>query len=71
LHKFKLKPIPFLDIVPTGIFCTRSPDRPNSIGISDVKITKIYENIIEFEGADMLDGPLLIDVKPFIANYPY
>jgi len=44
----------------------RSLDRPNTIGISDVKISKINGNRIEFEGVDMLDDTLVIDIKSAI-----
>lgn len=50
---------------PRGVFATRSPNRPNGIGLSIVKITKIHENIIEISGVDMLDGTPVIDIKPY------
>lgn len=54
--------------VPVGVFSTRSPDRPNSIGITEVVIREIKDNIIEFRGADMLDGTPVIDIKPTLSN---
>jgi tRNA-Thr(GGU) m(6)t(6)A37 methyltransferase TsaA len=48
-----------------GIFSTRSPHRPNKIGLSIVRFIKISGNIIEFEGVDMLDGTPVIDIKPY------
>lgn len=53
-----------LSPVPLGVFSTRSPNRPNSLGITDVKITNIEEGRIDFIGADMLDGTPVIDIKP-------
>ena len=50
--------------VPVGVFSTRSPNRPNSIGITEVIIREIRGDIIEFKGADMLDGTPVIDIKP-------
>lgn len=50
---------------PRGIFATRSPHRPNGIGISIVKVLDINENIIEILGVDMLDGTPVIDIKPY------
>lgn len=50
----------------TGVFSTRSPNRPNGIGISVVKITKIDGGTIEFTGVDMLDGTPVLDIKPYI-----
>lgn len=49
----------------TGVFDTRSPNRPNGIGLSIVKITKVDENLVEFEGVDMLDGTPVLDIKPY------
>ena len=55
-----------------GVFATRSPFRPNPIGLSSVKIEKIIEKSgegpqIEVSGADMLDGTPIYDIKPYIA----
>lgn len=55
-----------------GVFATRSPYRPNPIGLSSVKIERIitgtpYGTIIEVSGADILDGTPIYDIKPYIA----
>ncbi|MFA9388928.1 MAG: tRNA (N6-threonylcarbamoyladenosine(37)-N6)-methyltransferase TrmO [Prolixibacteraceae bacterium] len=65
----KLSVVPFMDKQPHGIFATRSPVRPNPIGISIVKLKRVEENLIYFEGADMLNGTPLIDIKPFFVKY--
>ena len=54
-----------------GVFATRSPYRPNPIGLSSVKIERIIESspegpIIEVTGADMLDGTPIYDIKPYV-----
>ena len=54
-----------------GIFATRSPYRPNPIGLSSVKIHKIeqtssYGNVIHVKGGDLLDGSPIYDIKPYI-----
>ncbi len=49
----------------TGVFSTRSPDRPNGIGMSTVKFTKVEKSSLEFEGVDMLDGTPVLDIKPY------
>lgn len=49
----------------TGVFSTRSPRRPNGIGLSIVKFTKVLEDKLEFEGVDMLDGTPVLDIKPY------
>ena len=64
----KTKVVPFMDTVERGIFATRSPLRPNHIGLSVVKIVSITGNKVVVSGADMLDGTPLIDIKPYIKN---
>lgn len=54
-----------------GVFATRSPFRPNPIGLSSVKIEKIYNDgkngtVIEVLGADLLDDTPIYDIKPYI-----
>ena len=55
-----------------GVFATRSPYRPNPIGLSSVKIVSIELNtpkgpVIEISGADLLDGTPIYDIKPYLA----
>lgn len=55
-----------------GVFATRSPFRPNPIGLSSVKLEKIIENtpdgtVLEVSGVDLLDGTPIYDIKPYIA----
>ena len=55
-----------------GVFATRSPYRPNPIGLSSVKIISIKLDtpkgpIIEISGADLLDGTPIYDIKPYLA----
>ncbi len=54
-----------------GVFATRSPFRPNNIGISSVKIEKIeyneqYGTTIYVSGADLMNGTPIIDIKPYL-----
>lgn len=65
---FKLIITPFMDKKEHGVFATRSPSRPAAIGLSTVKVKKVEDNKLYFEGADMLDGSPLIDIKPFFRN---
>lgn len=51
-----------------GIFASRSPLRPNQIGISIVKIKKIVDNKIFTSGLDVFDGTPLLDIKPYIKD---
>ena len=55
-----------------GVFATRSPFRPNPIGLSSVKLEKVeidpkYGPILHVSGADLMDGTPIYDIKPYIA----
>lgn len=60
---------PFMDTRPRGVFATRSPLRPNHIGISIVRLMGVEKNIITVAGIDILNGTPLLDVKPYIAAF--
>lgn len=54
-----------------GVFATRSPFRPNPIGLSCVKMTGMKKHpekgmVIEAEGADLMDGTPIFDIKPYL-----
>ena len=54
-----------------GVFATRSPFRPNPIGLSCVKLERVIYNtengtVLEVSGADLLDGTPIYDIKPYI-----
>ena len=54
-----------------GVFATRSPFRPNEIGLSSVKIlgiehTENHGSVIHVSGADLMDGTPILDIKPYI-----
>jgi tRNA-Thr(GGU) m(6)t(6)A37 methyltransferase TsaA len=66
---FELKITPFLDNTERGIFSTRAPKRPNSIGISVVKLLKIQGNTLQIENVDIMDGTPLLDIKPYIPEF--
>ena len=51
-----------------GVFCSRSPDRPNPIGMELVKILEIEENEIAVEGLDALDKTPVLDIKLHFPN---
>jgi len=55
-----------------GVFATRSPFRPNNLGLSSVKLlgvehTKEYGTVLHVGGADLMDGTPIFDIKPYIA----
>lgn len=66
---FSLKVKPFLDDKLHGVFATRAPRRPNSIGFSIVHLIRIEENIIHIQDVDIIDGTPLLDIKPYIPNF--
>ncbi len=72
LHEIRaprLTVTPFLDDHPHGIFATRSPARPNPIGLSTVHLVGIRGSTLEIEDVDMLDGTPLLDLKPYIPAF--
>ena len=72
LHKisgYQLEVVPFMDTLPHGIFATRSPKRPNRIGMSIVRVESVVGNIVHFKGVDMLNGSPLLDIKPYYSYF--
>ena len=59
----------FLDDTPHGIFASRHPCRPNSIGLSIVRIENRQHNLLNVTGVDMLDGTPLLDIKPYVPRF--
>ncbi len=62
---YKLLTIPLLGETPRGVFATRSPHRPNPIGLTVLKVIKRQGNIIRVSGMDMIEGTPIIDIKPY------
>ena len=55
-----------------GVFATRSPFRPNSLGLSCVRLlgmeeTREYGTVLHVGGADLMDGTPIFDIKPYLA----
>lgn len=48
-----------------GIFATRTPHRPNPIGLTRVKLLNVEENVVTVQGLDAFDGTPVLDIKPF------
>lgn len=71
-HKAKETKIvaqPFLEPIEHGVFSIRSPSRPNKIGFTVVKISRIIENELYFTDVDMLNDTPLLDIKPFVKQF--
>ncbi|HEX2628323.1 MAG TPA: tRNA (N6-threonylcarbamoyladenosine(37)-N6)-methyltransferase TrmO [Chitinophagaceae bacterium] len=69
LHKadrkvIQTKPRNDPDAPDTGVFSTRSPDRPNPIGMHKVKVMAVENNIIKLVALEALDQTPVIDIKP-------
>ncbi len=66
---WKDKIIPPRDTVKRGVLATRSPDRPNAIGLSAVRIVAVKGPRITIRGCDILNGSPVLDLKPYIPAY--
>jgi len=55
---------------PHGVFATRSPHRPNPIGLTVVRLLRRDGNRLEVRGVDMLDGSPILDLKPVLSSVP-
>jgi tRNA-Thr(GGU) m(6)t(6)A37 methyltransferase TsaA len=68
LHKsrgYDLLVTPPMDSRRHGLFATRSPRRPNPIGLSVVVLRRIEDGVLYVEQLDLLDGTPVIDIKPY------
>ncbi len=68
VKKGSLKASPPWDNCEHGVFATRSPYRPNPIGVSVVHLKNIDRNILNISGVDMADGTPVLDIKPYIPD---
>jgi tRNA (adenine37-N6)-methyltransferase len=62
-------------VVPTdnrshGVFATRSPRRPNPIGLTTVELVRREGSSLHLRGIDMLDGTPVLDIKPYTSSVP-
>ena len=64
-----LKVRPYMDNEAHGVFAMRGPSRPNSIGISVVRLVRIEENILHIQDVDIVDGTPLLDIKPYVPEF--
>jgi len=55
---------------PHGVFATRSPRRPNPIGLTVVQLMRRDGTRLHVRGVDMLDGTPVLDVKPYLSSVP-
>ena len=64
VHPRKRKALPLV-----GVFATRSPARPNPLGLATVRIMERRENVLKVTGLDAIDGSPVLDIKPYIPGY--
>lgn len=60
---------PFMDNEERGVFAMRGPSRPNTIGISIVRLVRAEDNIIHIQDVDIVDGTPLLDIKPYVPEF--
>ena len=52
---------------PAGVFATRSPDRPNPIGLHEVEVLDVRGTVLLVRGLEAIDGTPVLDVKPVLS----
>jgi len=67
---FELLSAPPSDHRPHGVFATRTPRRPNPIGLTTVRLIRREGNRLHVRGVDMLDGTPVLDIKPYLSGVP-
>ncbi len=67
---YELMGKPPTDDRPHGVFSTRSPRRPNPIGLTVVEVLGREGNRVRVRGVDMLDGTPILDIKPYMSSIP-
>jgi tRNA-Thr(GGU) m(6)t(6)A37 methyltransferase TsaA len=66
---YSLISMPFLEDEQHGIFSIRHFKRPNPIGLSVVRLEQVRGNKLEISEVDIIDGTLLLDIKPFVPQF--
>ncbi len=64
----KLFAHPPLDNQQRGVFATRSPNRPNAIGMTIVKLLGKKDNILQVAGIDVIENTPILDIKPYTSR---
>ena len=67
---FELTGVPPTDTRPHGVFATRSPRRPNPLGLTVVRLLGREGRRLRVAGLDMLDGTPVLDIKPYLSSVP-
>jgi tRNA (adenine37-N6)-methyltransferase len=67
--RLKAHPMGNKDVTEKGLFAVRTPNRPNPIGKSTVRLLERHGNILKVQGLDAIDGSPVLDIKPYIPGY--
>ena len=67
---FELLGTPPCDDRPHGVFATRSPRRPNPVGLTVVELLGREGSLLHVRGLDMLDDTPIFDIKPYLSSVP-
>jgi tRNA-Thr(GGU) m(6)t(6)A37 methyltransferase TsaA len=67
---YGLSATPPTDTRPHGVFATRSPRRPNPIGLTVVQLLRREGRKLHVRGVDMVDGTPILDIKPYLSSVP-
>jgi tRNA-Thr(GGU) m(6)t(6)A37 methyltransferase TsaA len=62
----KRRPEGRAELPEVGLFCTRTPIRPNNIGVTTVRLLRHEGNALTVEGLDAYDGTPVLDIKPYL-----
>jgi tRNA-Thr(GGU) m(6)t(6)A37 methyltransferase TsaA len=65
----RLEVVPYLDTQTRGVFATRTPSRPNPIGLSCVRLVAVEGPLLRVAELDVLDGTPLLDIKPYVPEF--
>jgi len=66
---FRPRVVPYRDTRERGLFATRSPCRPNPIGLSVVRLVRREGCVLHVADVDMLDNSPLLDIKPYVPDF--
>lgn len=62
---------PFFQDIERGVFATRSPHRPNHMGLCIVKLVRREGSLLYVDGLDILEGTPLLDIKPYVSWFDH
>lgn len=67
--RYQARVVPYRDTREHGLFATRSPCRPNPIGMSVVRLLGVEGTVVRVAGVDVLDDTPLLDLKPYVPEF--